>query len=253
MSSPILQRSLSWIIASILTATFAAPTWAQEDDNANKPKSKLPRQAPDDISQQVRSYKPYGVNLRVGNFIGGILGGGVDFYRNQHSHRQYGVQAMLGRHDIKNDFQDDIEEKTTQISTDKFSVDGQMVLLYARYFFTNSLAVTAGGGYRGIAANYLIVDTTKNNVWVRGTVTTNSLVANLALTSQWSWNSGFTIGCDWFGAAYPLYNISNFTTETLGTMPTTGDNLQQSADKFAEALGTTFSLQFLVLTLGYTF
>lgn len=240
---------------SALVLLFVSELSAAQTRRPQKTKAapKVTKSSPDDPSELVRTFKSYGVALRAGNFAGGIIGGGLEAYMNSGAQWQYGMLALYGQHDLTKEFDKDASEVVGSVNTDKFLVTGSLVLLQARYFFTNSFGVTAGLGYRGIGVDYKITDETQNSTWVGGEVNANTFVANIALTSGWAWASGFTIGCDWVGLSYPLYGITKSTVEVSGDISDSIDDFQDSSDKFANDLGNVQSLQFLLVSIGYTF
>jgi hypothetical protein len=225
-----------------MAATASGETNAPGEENAPDESS-----APGDTSAAARSGKSWLVSARVGDFIGGISGAGVELARVHDPALQYGVLLMTGGRDLR-----DRVDDNDAVELERFEATGQLALARVRWFPGNNFHVGGGIGVRRIAFQIDVADRLD-----AGHATTEaqatSIVLAAAVGNQWSWGNGFVLGADWLGYAVPLTSAYSSSVKTDGSATDDLDELSRVVDDSARRLGTVPSSMLLVVELGYLF
>lgn len=197
-------------------------------------------------SAGARSDKQFGVGGRAGLLMGGIPGGGIEGFYALSPSFQLGAFAGAGEIDLADDI---VTSSSIEINEAKVSV--QVAQITGKYFIGNSFSASVGLGYRQID---LSVDV--ESVYGHRLATTFDVhgpYSLIAIGNTWTWASGFYLGTDWVGIAYPFANESK--AETTGReMPDESlRSVQRNQEELAEDMRKQPILTALMLHLGVMF
>lgn len=117
------------------------------------------------------------------------------------------------------------------------------------HFVGNSFYVFAGAGMRMMEAtssDFVLSSSSEEYV---STHANTSVVAQGGIGNRWQWDSGFTLGCDWVGYAYPVAELSR--SSSYEGEPSEEEQAESQADFDARATaGTLVAVRF---HLGFAF
>ncbi|MCX6110241.1 MAG: hypothetical protein NTZ90_11645 [Proteobacteria bacterium] len=135
----------------------------------------------------------------------------------------------------------------------KLAVSGLLGLINIRYYTGRSFYAAAGLGWRQYSGTLQgdQVSDPSNSLTI--TMTSQSVVAGLALGNLWTFNHGLYLGGEWLAAQFPLTSSYSSTTTTTGTLGSGQDIFEQIAQDTAAAVAKTTSVTFLTLKVGYSF
>jgi len=198
-------------------------------------------------SAEARADKKFGVAGRVGLEMGMTASGVEGFYRLSPD-LQLGLQYMQGSESLASKVDVD-----PTVSLDKLHIQGQTALAIARYFVCNSLNIYAAAGQRTI--NWEFAASSKLSlISMSAKGKTTSIVAGAGIGNTWSWDNGFFLGADWFGAFVPLSSSASSSVTRNGfTENPDFDDTEASAENVGRKLGKANHYQLLSLNVGWAF
>jgi hypothetical protein len=214
-----------------------------ESDTTTKPAPVTPPPGGRMRSEMIREQKSVGLLFGGGLLAGSIPGPSLDIYYNLGSKIQLGINYGAGSTNI-------------DLSDSEFSSSGKIGVSLAaarlRWFMWNNFNTSLLVGMRTVDYSISISSKTSANT-VDGEVKTQSVVAGITIGNHWSFESGFTIGCDWFGYIMPLSSKSDSATVTSGDVSVAQEELAETFSESGEELGSTATMQGLIFTVGWAF
>lgn len=131
-------------------------------------------------------------------------------------------------------------------------ITGSAYYAYGRYFLGNSFNVTGGLGLRSATINYNAQAGNGAVVALNGKVEIQSIVLPLYIGNRWSFDSGFTIGCDWIGAMIAVTGSAKSSLE--GNIDNqTIKNFNQDFLDLGNSLAHKSSLTLFLTSIGWAF
>lgn len=197
-------------------------------------------------SSAARGGKMVGLEVRVGNNLGGVRTQGVAVSYFLSSDLKLGLQYASGVYDLK----DDVADVGT-VSLTKADLGGTLTLAFAQFFLGNSFFVQAGLGTRQFTVDASLSDSVTSASLDMSTES-NSTVASVSIGNTWSWDSGFSLGAEWIGATIPISSDSSYSVSSTVTGDSF-DELVNDTKDLSEALGETVGPMLLVLNIGFAF
>lgn len=158
---------------------------------------------------------------------------------------QLGLTFLTGSEKLKG-----VSDAGTAVLTEA-TISGLALYGEARYFIGNSFSVSSGLGYRTANITYRIEDRSFG-FYIDGKLNISSIVIPLFIGNHWTWDNGFTIGCDWAGVMIPIAGSSSASTEgNLGddSVKQVNDAVVDVGDKLSKHISITLAL----FKIGYMF
>ncbi|MEI6399610.1 MAG: hypothetical protein WCO71_12650, partial [Pseudomonadota bacterium] len=151
-------------------------------------------------SQDARQTRNYGVSGRLGGVARGLLGIGVEGYKMLDGNLQIGGTVMAGGGDVSGDVSNPAGHSST---SDTVKMWETIVAGQARWFFGNSFALGASVGYQDSTVEYG-VGPSRPTSNVDGSINGRAVFIGGSIGNHWTYDNGFTIGCDWLGFMVPI-------------------------------------------------
>ncbi len=225
---------------------FAAGKTTPKKTAASELDSSVDESMGRDSSQNARASQKANVDLLYSPASQFVLSYGAAASYNIQPNLAAGLTVLTGSRSIS--------ESTTDgglTISSSAKLDGMAAYGYGRYFFGNSFNVTGGLGLRSATIKYE-VDAPSIVTHVDGKIDIQSIVLPVFIGNRWTWDSGFTIGCDWIGIMIP---ISGSTKGSInGTL--TNDSmkkLNQDLVDLGDSLAHTTSTTLFLTSIGWAF
>lgn len=219
----------------------AAPTEVQDSDEVASG-----REPNDGASAATRASKKYGAEVLFTPVSDFMLQFGVGGHYTLSPKIQVGFDYLTGSKDIVGEFQ-----KTGSVEVTKATLSGMAAFAYGRYFFGNSFNAMAGLGIRN-ATGTLRVEDTSTKEFFESKLSISSFVMPIAIGNHWSFDNGFSIGCDWVAAFVPLSGSAKTTSSTNISDPDI-DKFYDDFQKTGDSLAKTTSLTLALTSIGWQF
>lgn len=197
-------------------------------------------------SEIARSTKWGGVSYKSGLGIGIIPVNGIDIYMNMNSRLQVGIGYSSGTLDLSSLILSDTTSKN------KTDISVQLIDLYAKYFVGNSFAVTGGLTHRTIKSHIFVSSLTGSSS-IDMNVSGSGVTGKIGIGNYWSWDGGFTLGCEWVGYLSPLTSSFSSKTVSVGIPSDSMDNVADDGKSLGRTFSKSGSYQLLNLAIGYSF
>ncbi len=198
------------------------PTEQEEPEPKKTKRSLRPDPTPRRLSEDNRKEKSFAMAGRLGAMGPSSAGFGIEAYKLIDGNMQIGGTLMSGSGSSASD----IQAKSKNFSfVSKADITSTLVAAQARWFFSNSFE---GGALAGIATNKIDYEIGYSSQPVAGTVKSTSVVAGGFIGNHWTFDSGFTIGCDWVGFMVPL--ASSFSESSTTSSSASADDIQLRDD-----------------------
>jgi hypothetical protein len=198
-------------------------------------------------------------NNRKSMSLGGVVGAsavgshaGIDYWKSISKKSTYvGTIITSGKGEIK--AESDTAPLLEYISASFYGID-----IAGRHFFGNSFYAQGLFAYSSYRGDYGVKGNEKVGFSGEYTLPYKATVMSLgaAIGNQWSWRSGFTIGCSWFGYNQPISSSISVAEPTGGS--SNSELLAALLDTDVEAqltknIRAMSSVYLLRLQVGYNF
>ncbi len=198
------------------------------------------------ISARDAKESRFGANILVTPLSDFTLQAGIEVVYNASSNWQFGLTSLSGREDISESAP---KEKDVSVTIAKLS--GNAAFTYFRWFNGNSFGFLGGLGYRKATIDYQVESNTTKD-FIEGQADISSVIGVLGIGNRWSWENGFTIGCDWAVAMVPISGSAKTTTRgTLSNAQIT--DINDTFSELSKKLSNSTSLTLLLTSIGYVF
>ena len=197
-------------------------------------------------SEVARSTKWGGVAFKSGFGVDIVPVSGIDIYMNMNSRLQLGFGYSSGKLDLSSAILSDTTSKNTS------DISAQLIDLYAKYFVGNSFALTGGLTHRTIKSHIFVSSLTGASS-IDLNVSGAALTGKIGIGNYWSWDGGFTLGCEWVGYQSPLTSSFSSKTVSVGIPSDSMDNVADDGESLGRTFSKTGTLQLLNLAIGYSF
>jgi opacity protein-like surface antigen len=199
-------------------------------------------------SMLAREGKLFGATPRIGVGIFNLMPGyGLDLFYNRTFRYQVGIQYLQG----EQNFQTAIEDRPLA-TMDEANLKARTFLILNRYYIGNSFSVYGGAGYRQVEWRVAAVSPfqdSKSSVDGKA----SSFFAGIGVGNGWTWDSGFTLGIDWFGIFWPMGTKLDHSESNRGPSDKEVTLLIEKAEDKAEDYAKTYHTQLGVLNIGWLF
>ena len=202
----------------------------------------------DDESSIARQDKTTSVALKGGYVFKNITGAGLSgqYYLSSDFHIE--IQSVSGKTDLRSSISSE-----DNISVTKAIATINLVSVMARYYLSNSFFISVGLGQRKILTD-LRLDSIEIDQYLEMQTNSISSVGLITIGNIWSWDSGFFIGFDLFGASIPISSgYESKTTTNLTTSDSAFSNLSQTTENLAKMMGTAVGPISLMINIGTAF
>jgi hypothetical protein len=192
-------------------------------------------------SEEIRKSQQYEVDALYTPLSQYILSYGASASYSLNPNFKVGLTYLQGKKSV------DISDSTV---TAKGDLTGMAVNIQARYFLSNSFNLSSGLGYRAANIKYNVADTVGNHV--EGELKISSITIPFFIGNSWTWESGFTLGCDWIGVFIPLSGSSKGSTTgnlSSSTITDLNSDFVEMGDKLAKKASLTLALT----SIGWAF
>lgn len=223
----------------------------KEIDNEAKPSSdksanKSDSQSNGSRSTDIRARQVANVDILYTPVSGFLLsfGGGASY--NVKPDLALGIQYLTGSKTIH----DEMTDNVITVKADA-TLQGSAGYVYGRYFIGNSFNMMAGLGVRTATIKYTMEEESLN-LKLNGKIEIQSITVPVFIGNRWTFQSGFTLGCDWIGAFIPLTGSAKSTLD--GNLP--NSLITELNDKFVSDgndLAHKTSLTLLLTSVGWAF
>lgn len=137
-------------------------------------------------------------------------------------------------------------------TTANAKIVGSAYYAYGRYFLGNSFNATGGLGLRSATITYDAQVGSGSAIALKGKVEIQSIVLPVYIGNRWTFDSGFTIGCDWIGAMIAITGSAKSSLE--GNLDNqTIKNFNQEFLDTGNSLAHKSSLTLFLTSVGWAF
>ncbi len=224
------------LIGILVFNAFTANAQSRNALNSNQMQSR-------DVS--ARSANNFVVNGSMGNIAGGISGAGVEGMYRKNSKLEFGFEFHTGSLSLI-----DKIDTTSSVKLEAADLNAKYFGGIARYFVGETFAVNGGLGYRQIDS---LIRVSSSSSSIQTTSNGNAFYARVGIGNYWTWNSGFSLGCEWIGAQVPLSSSYSSESQSSGVSSSSMENVRETGEDLGKTLAKSTIFQALNLKIGYTF
>lgn len=253
------------MLSIIFAIGFAPLSLAQQSTSvAGVEAEKSAEESASPKSAQIREGQKFKVAARTGLMYTLIPGIGIEGDYLLSSKLQVGASVNGGRlkakaeadgrsSEFNDDDDDDDEDADDKTNLDHADLRASSIAGHARYFPLNSLYVLGGMSYRAVSTKVDVSNADDESSFISTTTNARAVCLDVGIGNEWSFESGFFIGAEWFGISTPVWAKSDTDTTEQGTPNDGTEDETDGARKFAESVGKGTSVRLAMLHLGWAF
>ncbi len=186
--------------------------------------------------------------FRTGLIVGGVPGAGVDLAYKLNPSVQVGVNLLSGSYDAK----PLITSTYSNVTIDKVDLNARIYEAYGRYFLSKSFAFTGGLSYRQIDSE-IMVSSSDRKTFINTKSKGEAIAAKIGVGNYWTWDSGFTLGCEWAGYMVPVSGSYTSSTDSAGILSDDMTSIKKDSEDLGKFYAKSSLTQLLNLVVGYSF